>query len=119
MLEVDHDALAELAGVLGVARGVVGDLAALREERRELHRAAAIVDSRDYADEVRPDDRLLEAHPNLHLDTSATKWMVRELGRHSRDEIVSFLEKRAPQFPMKVSDGLPDIFPSHEIRTFS
>lgn len=38
-------------------------------------------------------DRLLEAHPNLHLDTSATKWMVRELGRHPRDEIVSFLEK--------------------------
>jgi hypothetical protein len=38
-------------------------------------------------------DRLLETHPNLHLDTSATKWMVRELGRHSRDEIVSFLEK--------------------------
>jgi len=38
-------------------------------------------------------DRLLEAHPNLNLDTSATKWMVRELGRHSRDEVVSFLEK--------------------------
>jgi len=38
-------------------------------------------------------DRLLEAHPNLHLDTSATKWMVRELGRHPRDEIVAFLEK--------------------------
>ena len=38
-------------------------------------------------------DRLLEAHPNLHLDTSATKWMVRELGRHPRDEIVGFLAK--------------------------
>lgn len=38
-------------------------------------------------------DRLLEAHPNLHLDTSATKWMVRELGRHTRDEIVGFLDK--------------------------
>jgi hypothetical protein len=38
-------------------------------------------------------DRLLEAHPNLHLDTSATKWMVRELGRHPRDEIIGFLEK--------------------------
>ena len=38
-------------------------------------------------------DRLLEAHPNLHLDTSATKWMVRELGRHPRDEVVSFLTK--------------------------
>ncbi|MBI1304818.1 MAG: amidohydrolase family protein [Phycisphaera sp.] len=38
-------------------------------------------------------DALLEAHPNLHLDTSATKWMVRELGRHPRDEVVSFLAK--------------------------
>lgn len=38
-------------------------------------------------------DRLLEAHPNLHLDTSATKWMVRELGRHPRDEVIGFLEK--------------------------
>ena len=38
-------------------------------------------------------DMLLEAHPNLHLDTSATKWMVRELGRHSRSEILGFLER--------------------------
>jgi hypothetical protein len=38
-------------------------------------------------------DALLEAHPNLHLDTSATKWMVRELGRHPRDEVIGFLEK--------------------------
>ena len=34
---------------------------------------------------------LLERHPNLHLDTSATKWMVRELSRHSRDELITFL----------------------------
>lgn len=26
--------------------------------------------------------RLLERHPNLHVDTSATKWQVRELSRH-------------------------------------
>ena len=38
-------------------------------------------------------DALLESHPNLHLDTSATKWMVRELGRHPRDEVISFLMK--------------------------
>lgn len=38
-------------------------------------------------------DRLLEAHPNLHLDTSATKWIVRELSRHPRDEVVAFLWK--------------------------
>lgn len=46
---------------------------------------------------------------------------ILERGRSadSKEGVLSFLEKRAPQFPMKVSDGLPDIFPSHEIRTFS
>ncbi|MCB0319618.1 MAG: amidohydrolase family protein [Bdellovibrionales bacterium] len=36
---------------------------------------------------------LLEAHPNLHLDTSATKWIVREVSNHSRDEVVKFLSR--------------------------
>jgi hypothetical protein len=34
----------------------------------------------------------LQRHPNLVLDTSATKWMLRELSTHPRDELVSFLE---------------------------
>ena len=38
-------------------------------------------------------DGLLSRHPNLHLDTSATKWMVRELSRHPREELLAFLEK--------------------------
>ncbi len=38
-------------------------------------------------------DSLLTRHDNLHLDTSATKWMVRELSKHSRDEFLAFLEK--------------------------
>ncbi len=29
--------------------------------------------------------RLLDRYPNLHLDTSATKWMVRELSKHPRE----------------------------------
>lgn len=33
---------------------------------------------------------LLERHPNAYLDTSATKWMVRELSRHSASERVAF-----------------------------
>jgi hypothetical protein len=36
-------------------------------------------------------DALLARHSNLYLDTSATKWMVRELSRHSRKEMISFL----------------------------
>jgi len=36
---------------------------------------------------------LLERHPNIILDTSATKWMVRELSRHPRDELLAFMER--------------------------
>ncbi len=34
---------------------------------------------------------LLQRHDNLYLDTSAAKWMVRELSRHPRDVLVEFL----------------------------
>jgi hypothetical protein len=36
-------------------------------------------------------DDLLAAHPNLHLDISATKWIVRELSRHPKERLVSFI----------------------------
>jgi hypothetical protein len=36
---------------------------------------------------------LLDRHDNLVLDTSAVKWMVRELSRHTRDDLVRFLER--------------------------
>ncbi len=38
-------------------------------------------------------DGLLSRHPMLHLDTSATKWMVRTLSRHSRDDFLLFLRR--------------------------
>ena len=36
---------------------------------------------------------LLSRHDNLYLDTSATKWMVRELGRHERAELLEFFTR--------------------------
>ncbi len=36
-------------------------------------------------------DGLLERHANLSLDTSATKWMVRELSKHPRERIHAFM----------------------------
>lgn len=38
-------------------------------------------------------DGLLERHPNLSLDTSATKWIVRELSKHDRARMVTFLTR--------------------------
>ena len=37
---------------------------------------------------------LLDRHPNLYLDTSATKWMLRELGRR-REEARAFIVRNA------------------------
>ena len=36
---------------------------------------------------------LLDRHPNLHLDASATKWIVREVSRHERGAVVDFLRR--------------------------
>lgn len=36
---------------------------------------------------------LLDRHPTLNLDTSATKWIVREVSKHPRDEVVDFLTR--------------------------
>lgn len=38
-------------------------------------------------------DGLLSRHDNLHLDTSATKWMVRELSKHEPADFVAFLDR--------------------------
>jgi len=36
---------------------------------------------------------LLERHPNLYIDTSAAKWMIRELSKYPRASIVEFLNR--------------------------
>lgn len=36
---------------------------------------------------------LMTRHPNLYLDASATKWMVRELSRIGRDDLLAFLQR--------------------------
>lgn len=38
-------------------------------------------------------DGLLTRYPQFVIDTSATKWMVRELSRQPRDELLAFLRK--------------------------
>lgn len=36
---------------------------------------------------------MLDTHRNLYLDTSATKWVARELSKHPRDEVVEFFTR--------------------------
>ncbi len=38
-------------------------------------------------------DGLLSRHPNLHLDTSATKWQVRELSKHAPERLREFFTR--------------------------
>jgi enoyl-CoA hydratase/carnithine racemase len=59
-------------------------------------------------------DHPMEAH---RVDSRG----IAERGRSadSREGVVSFLEKRPPVFPVKVSDGLPAIFPDWEPPKFS
>ncbi|MCK6476922.1 MAG: amidohydrolase [Phycisphaerales bacterium] len=38
-------------------------------------------------------DGLLERHPNLHLDCSATKWIVREISRHPVERFRAFMNR--------------------------
>ncbi|MEY4340071.1 MAG: hypothetical protein RLZ14_1921, partial [Actinomycetota bacterium] len=59
------------------------------------------------------------AHPMEAHSADSRGIMERGRSADAREGVVSFLEKRAPQFPVRVSDGLPDIFPSYESPKFS
>lgn len=64
--------------------------------------------------------RLLGAdHPMDAHRVDSRGIAVRGRSADSREGVVSFLEKRPPVFPGKVSDGLPDIFPDWDPPKFS
>src|SRR5215211_3407904 len=58
-------------------------------------------------------DHPMEAH---RVDSRAI--LARGRSDDAREGVNSFLEKRAAEFPVKVSDGLPDIFPDWKDREF-
>jgi enoyl-CoA hydratase/carnithine racemase len=59
-------------------------------------------------------DHPMEAH---RVDSRAIN--SRGASDDAREGVLSFLEKRPAEFPVKVSDGLPDIFPDWENPSFS
>jgi len=59
-------------------------------------------------------DHPMDAH---RMDSRAIK--SRGASADAKEGVMSFLEKRPANFPVKVSDGLPDVFPDWVDPTFS
>ena len=59
--------------------------------------------------------RMLGAsHPMEAHQVDSRGILSRRASADAREGVESFLEKRTPVYPVKVSDGLPDIFPDYE-----
>jgi predicted TIM-barrel fold metal-dependent hydrolase len=65
--------------------------ARMARHRGVLFQAAHMAGNPEHLDQL---DRLLRDHPNLVVDTSATRWMVRELGRNP-EQTRTFFDKWA------------------------
>jgi enoyl-CoA hydratase/carnithine racemase len=64
-------------------------------------------------------DGLGSAHPMEAHRADSRAMLSRGQSADVREGVASFLEKRAPAFPDRVSDGLPDVFPGREAPSFS
>src|SRR2546423_1213047 len=64
-------------------------------------------------------DMLGAAHPMEAHRADSRAMLARGQSADVREGVTSFLEKRAPTFPDRVSDGLPDIYPAREEPAFS
>jgi enoyl-CoA hydratase/carnithine racemase len=63
--------------------------------------------------------RMLGAsHPMEAHQVDSRGILSRGASADAREGVESFLEKRVPVYPVKVSDGLPDIFPHYEAPEF-
>jgi enoyl-CoA hydratase/carnithine racemase len=58
-------------------------------------------------------------HPMVAHRADSRAMLARGQSEDVREGVTSFLEKRAPSFTDRVSDGLPDIFPGREEPAFS
>jgi enoyl-CoA hydratase/carnithine racemase len=63
-------------------------------------------------------DGLGSAHPMEAHRADSRAMLSRGQSADVREGVTSFLEKRAPEFPDRVSDGLPDVFPGREAPSF-
>jgi enoyl-CoA hydratase/carnithine racemase len=59
------------------------------------------------------------AHPMDAHRADSRGVLLRGQSADAVEGVVSFLEKRTPNFPLRVSDGLPDLFPGWREPEFS
>jgi enoyl-CoA hydratase/carnithine racemase len=64
-------------------------------------------------------DMLGAEHPMVAHRADSRAMLARGQSADVREGVTSFLEKRAPSFPDRVSDGLPDVFPGRSEPVFS
>jgi len=108
---------AEEAGLVRSVHAPYDLLAAARGIAREIADNAAPVSvalTRQMLWRMLGADHPMEAH---RVDSRAIN--SRGASDDAREGVMSFLEKRAPHFPGKVSDGLPDVFPDWDEPKFS
>jgi enoyl-CoA hydratase/carnithine racemase len=101
---------------------------------RSLHPGGELLDAaralaREIADNTAPVSvalarrlmwRMLGAeHPMIAHRADSRAMFARGQSADAREGIASFLEKRAPAYPDRISDGLPDVFPSWDPPEFS
>ena len=93
--------------LLGVAQGIAREIA-------ENAAPVSVALTRKMLWRMLGADHPMEAH---RVDSRAIN--SRGASDDAREGVMSFLEKRAPQFPGKVSEGLPDVFPGWDEPKFS
>jgi hypothetical protein len=59
------------------------------------------------------------SHPMEAHRADSRGMFARGQSADAQEGIASFLEKRSPTFPDRVSDGLPEVFPGREEPIFS
>ena len=59
------------------------------------------------------------SHPMEAHRADSRAMFARGQSADAREGVTSFLEKRDPEFPDRISDGLPELFPGRDEPAFS
>ncbi len=97
----------EASDLLGAARAIGREIA-------ENTAPVSVALSRQMLWRMLGADHPMDAH---RMDSRAIN--SRGASADAKEGVMSFLEKRPANFPVKVSDGLPDVFPDWVDPTFS